>query len=127
MQGMFFGCNTMGTGKITMTNERGLVGNFVDLCEFNWLDPEDGLSVIGRFMDFCKINELDPLQTASVVADFMKSCGTDSTGGLEILNAQDWDDKSTDERVVILNAQDWDGEPTDEQLRAVIMAETPGS
>jgi hypothetical protein len=46
MQGMFFGCNTMGTGKITMTNERGLVGNFVDLCEFNWLDPKEVLEIL---------------------------------------------------------------------------------
>jgi hypothetical protein len=33
-------------GGITMTNDRGLVGNFVDLCEFNWLDPKEVLEIL---------------------------------------------------------------------------------
>jgi hypothetical protein len=33
-------------GGITMTNDRGLVGNFVDLCEFKGLDPEEALEIL---------------------------------------------------------------------------------
>jgi hypothetical protein len=29
-----------------MKNDRGLVGNFVDSCEFRGIDPKDGLSVL---------------------------------------------------------------------------------
>ena len=77
-----------------MKNERGLVGNFVDSCEFNWLDPKEGLSVLGHFMDLCKTNRLHPSRTASLIADFTDLCETNSLKldeALRVLNAQDWD------------------------------------
>jgi hypothetical protein len=76
-----------------MRTDRGLVGNFVDLCDDHWLEPKDNLSAVVRFMDFCKTNKLNPARTGSLIADFMDLCESselDPADGLAELEAQDW-------------------------------------
>ena len=107
-----------------------LVGNFMDSCEFSWLDPKDSLRVLGRFMAVCKIGKLNPGRTASLIADFTDSCesnGLDPKDGLVELNAQDWDDPESksdpisEEQLKEINRLMGliVGEPTNERLEAI--------
>jgi hypothetical protein len=71
------------------------------------------------------------LEANDFVGDFVHFCETsglvDPKAGLEILNAQDWDDREsksdtiTDEQLKAINRslKEIVGEPTDEQLDAV--------
>jgi len=108
-----------------MAKDQGVVGRFVDSCEFNRLESKDALSVLGCFMAVCKIGKLNPRQTASVLADFMNSCeanGLDPEDGLAELHAQESDgDPISDGQLKEINRLMGliVGEPTEAQLEEI--------